>query len=93
MLNTSQGGVVVAQNQVSEQFRNLERSTLDTEKLITELKGKLRPILRDEQPQCDVAKHAPAETLVPLADEIRGVYRMAQRNVNALRTIIEHSEI
>ena len=83
----------VRSTQTSQQYSQLEAVIAENEKLAAELNERFRAVLRNENSATADVKSAPEEMLVPLADGLRSIAKVAIRTNYALRSILERAEI
>jgi hypothetical protein len=82
-------------SQVAEQLGLLQQEVSDNTMIIEDLEMRLAQVLRSQKqvPESTESGNVPEEMLVPLADEIRGIFRKERSNNNRLRSILHSIEL
>lgn len=96
-MQNSLANVAVAprpETQVDSQLSHLSKSSAEITSLLVDLENKLDRVLRQQQDQTEKPNSSvpPEEYLVPHADSIRAIRKVAECNVTRLQSILNRIE-
>lgn len=85
--------VAIAPSQIKHQLNELHDVLQDNEKPVSELEANLSSTLREPIPPSNSPESVPAEFLVPMANGIREMRKIATQTNYALRSILGRMEL